>query len=153
MIRRVTTVLTMLGCAAVLAVPAHATTSAASARMGAYGTVENRLPSRYTLKVARFVSDGASSCPIWNPSGGNDAPGNTVKATWRCNVRNLPSGTSSDNQFGWFYDADGLMIQDNYTFQNTSWAQSIPANVWSRFHDWTRMVCEVGANGPSCWAA
>ncbi|WP_433240009.1 hypothetical protein ACQPYK_33705 [Streptosporangium sp. CA-135522] len=125
-----------------------------AALAGAFGTVENRLPSNYTLKVARFLSGGTSSCNIWNPSGGNDGSANVVRATWSCNVRWLPSGKSSDNEFGWFYDADGIMIESSYVYHDTSWAQSPSAFMWTRFHDTDRVICTLNTyNTPYCYTA
>lgn len=125
-----------------------------TAHAGAFGTVENRLPSSYTVKTARFLSDGASKCNIWNPSGGNDGSANVVRAPWNCNTRWLPSGKSSDSEFGWFYDADGVMVESNYIYQDGSWAQSPTAFMWTRFHDYDRVICELDYYGrPHCYTA
>ncbi|WP_433348134.1 hypothetical protein ACQP25_32785 [Microtetraspora malaysiensis] len=138
--------------------PVRAETVAARSQtvtaFGLFGTVENRLPSSYTVKVARFLSGGAGKCKVWNSSGGNDGSASVVRATWSCNVRWLPSGKATDTEFGWTYDADGVMIESNYIYQNGSWAQSPPAFMWTRFHDYSRVICELDYHKrPHCYTA
>lgn len=140
-------------CASTLALAAltvpNSTTAAAAlnsgkmAKLGLFGTVENRLPKEYTVMVASFESNGPTKCNIWNPSGGNDGNAKVVRATWNCRVRWLPSGKTTDSEFGWFYDADAFMVASDYIYSDISWGQTPPAYMWTRFHDYKRVICQL----------
>jgi hypothetical protein len=122
--------------------------AASPAQAGAYGDVQNHLASG-TVKVARFLSDGASRCGVWNSGGGANGP----SVTWNCNVRTLNRGAHSDEAFGWFYDADGFMLERDYEVQwgahGTVYHR--PAGNWTKISSIETAICEGGNSGkPRC---
>lgn len=124
------------------------TMSAPAAHAGAYGDVQNHLAFG-DVKVGRFVSGGASRCGVWNSGGGANGPA----VTWSCNVRNLANGRHSDDAFGWFYDADGFMLERDYevTWSDYGPVYRRPAGSWTKISDVETAVCEGGnSSKPRC---
>jgi hypothetical protein len=111
------------------------------------GDVFNRLPSRYTVKIASFT--GPERCPTWQYWPGE--PDGRAGPTFSCRTYWLPSGKPDDEINGRNFDTDGFMVESNYQVRGAGFRVNVPAFRWYRIRDGMNVNCELTDGRPVCY--
>lgn len=139
--RRVVTVVAMAAAMVMTVSPAQAEPAPAqpsqAADEGAWGNIENNLPSAYPVKIAKFGVGGSHYCKTQNS-------GSLTCSEWW-----LPSGMSDSDLRGYWFDTDGFKVENvsRYYVSSYGW---VPGNVWFRINDYHEVDCYMSGGAPYC---
>jgi hypothetical protein len=134
--RRVATILAAVAAMVVMVVSPAQAQPARAADLGAWGNIDNNLPSYYPVKIADF-GDSDHYCHTIN------AGDQGCREWW------LPSGMNDTELRGWTFDTDGFKVENvsQYYVSSYGW---VPGNVWFRIHDYHEVNCYMSGNVPYC---